>query len=44
MQNVNAAPKEVKELLIERLLAKAELTYKCCAGNCGHIATDDAQD
>jgi len=27
-----------KEQLIERLLAKSELDFKCCSSSCGHIA------
>ena len=35
-----AAPKstESKKVLIDRLLAKAELNFKCCSGKCGSAA------
>jgi hypothetical protein len=34
---------ETKEELIERLLAKAELDYKCCGSHC-HAARDPESD
>jgi hypothetical protein len=38
----NLTPSESKESLLERLVANAELNFKCCAGTCGHIASEDA--
>jgi hypothetical protein len=31
---------ESKKVMIDRLLAKAELNFKCCNGSCGHIVTE----